>query len=166
MRARRSHSWAACTPPPCLVQHHQRRHRLPLCTKVLCSWHPCSQARDTLVAHACSHTLLELGIRCVRHDHTAQHPRRRLEHGWGPCLDVAAQSLPPCGQREEHAAQARLAQWHGVWAHAVCAWQPQARGASHMLQDGLPLQAVVTCEGEESASYHGQSVLIYRALVA
>ena len=94
------------------------------------------------------------------------HPRQSLECERGLCLDAAAQRLPPCDQTAGHAAQARLALWHGVWAHAVHAWTSQALDASHMLRDGLPLNAMLTCECEGSASGHEQSVLACLALVA
>ena len=168
MQARRSHSWTACTPLPCLLQQHSlHRHRLLLYTAVLCSQHLCQQAHGVLPAHDGSHTLLELGIHCVGLGHTGQHPRQSLEREGGLCQDLAAQSLPPCAQTAGHAAQARPALWHGgEQAHAVCAWRPQDLGASRMLQDGLPLNAMMTYECEGSASCHGQSVLVCPIFVA
>lgn len=53
-----------------------------------------------------------------------------------------------------HAAQARLARWHGEWARAVPAWGCPYLGAAHTRQGGLPLSALVVCGCEGSGSCH------------
>ena len=91
----RSHSWAACSPPPCLVQQHiQLLHSWRPYRLLPDSWSLCQQAHRNLPPYICGPLGLLLGRCRTHHDHTHLCPMK-LWHEGELCLDGASAKGPP-----------------------------------------------------------------------